>query len=354
MRPGVRWRPWLPLALILIILAALVDGCRPQSTAPASKVPALVKRFDSGPLTLELRLDRVRLTMAEQLTVELRAETSEEYTVKFDEVGEFAGFVVASVTEPKAVLTTAGRVAVSARYVLDPLAPGEAKVPVLTVEAWKKGEEQAAISTARTEPVPVVVESLLAKDDPGQTISDIAPPLAKPFNPWWWGGAVAAGLLVLALFILLWRRRRKRPPLAPPPLPPHLIAYQALDRLLAADLLSRGEIKTFYETLSAILRHYIEQRFGLRAPERTTEEFLAELGRVRLRLPTEGLPAPTVAITAAQTMLLRDFLSHCDLVKFARHTPAHAEAEESVERCRRFVRETEPAPDLDGQPGGGA
>lgn len=340
------WRPWLPMALIVIGLA-LFAGCRPQSPAPAPKDQGLVKRFGAQPLSLELRLDRTRLTMAEQLTVELRAETDEAYTVKFDEVKEVAGFTLASATESKPEMTAAGRVAVTARYVLDPLAPGEAKVPALKVEAWKKGEAQADISTARTEAVPVVVESLLAKDDAGQTISDIAPPVAQPVNPWLVAGAAGAGLLLLALMVFLWKRRKMRPSLPPPPLPPHLIAYQALDRLLAAGLLESGQIKAFYETLSAILRHYIEQRFGLRAPERTTEEFLAELG-------AGGLRSPAGAITTAHKTLLRDFLSHCDLVKFARHTPARAEAEESVERCRRFIRETEPVAAPNGASGGAA
>ncbi len=351
MRPGGRWRPWLPLVTMLLFgLAAFAAGCRPHSPTPTPKVEGVVKHFGSAPLALELRLDRARLTMTEQLTVALRAETDEAYALKFEEVKAFAGFALVSTTESKPEMTAAGRVAVTRRYLLEPLVPGEATLPVLIVEAWNKSEAQAAITTVRTEPLPVMVESLLAKDDPGQTISDIAPPLAKPLSPWWWVGAGAAGLLLLALILYFWRRWRRRPPQsAPPPLPPHLLAYQALDRLLAEELLARGEVKAFYETLSAILRRYIEQRFGLRAPERTTEEFLAELGT------TVGLSSPAAtAISTAHAMLLRDFLGHCDLVKFARHTPARAEAEESVERCRRFVRETEPAPASADKPGGAA
>ena len=43
---------------------------------------------------------------------------------------------------------------------------------------------------------------------------------------------------------------------------------------------NKGRIKEFYERISNILRHYIEHRFDLHAPERTTEEFLYELNQL--------------------------------------------------------------------------
>jgi len=42
------------------------------------------------------------------------------------------------------------------------------------------------------------LKTLLAKDDLGLAISDIAPPVAKPYSPWLWAGAGLAALLVLA------------------------------------------------------------------------------------------------------------------------------------------------------------
>jgi len=372
-----RWRQWLAAVMFLISIGAMLGACRPTEKELPSKPLGVVKQYGSAPLTLALRLDRERLTVAERLTVELRAETDEEYAVKFTEVKAFTGFAVASASESKPELMAPGRIAVSFHYVLEPLAAGSVQIPVLTVEVWKKAEANAAITTVVTEPVQVTIDSLLANDDSGATISDIAPPLAKPLNPWLLAGLGLAGVVVLALIITLVRRRLRRLTPPPPPLPPHLLAYQALDRLLATDLLATSQIKAFYETLSDILRHYIEQRFGLRASEQTTEEFLAV---VRLRSPTvvrsfgfaqDELRSPTVVrsfgsaqdelrsptadasdlIDSRHQLLLRDFLSHCDLVKFARHTPARSEAEESVERCRRFVRETEPVENLEKQGG---
>ena len=42
--------------------------------------------------------------------------------------------------------------------------------------------------------------------------------------------------------------------------------------------------------------------------------------------------------------LLRQFLEHCDLVKFAKLKPSAHEIEGAVTTCREFIKETEPSP----------
>lgn len=321
------------LFLLLIVMGLVVPACQDERSADVSNPFAVVKRFGAEPLTLTLRLDRERLNIADQLAVELQAETGEEYGVQFGEGTEFPGFAVVSARESAPELTGAGRISVTKRYILDPLAPGSVQIPVLSVDAWKKSEKEATPVTVTTEPVAVEIDSLLTKDDLGDTISDIAPPLEKPVSPWLWPALVLAVLGVGLVCWYLWQRRRRQSSVPPPPLPPHLVAYQALDRLIAGSLLTEGRIAEFYQALSDIIRHYIEQRFGLRAPERTTEEFLSELGVVG----TGPMADP------AHKLLLRDFLTHCDLIKFACYTPASSEADEAVALCRRFVRETEPS-----------
>ena len=72
-------------------------------------------------------------------------------------------------------------------------------------------------------------------------------------------------------------------------------------------------MKTFYFRLSAIMRYYIEERFGLRAPERTTEEFLAEISNADV-------------FNTGQRNYLKSFLKASDIVKFAKHEPQLQEA----------------------------
>jgi hypothetical protein len=108
----------------------------------------------------------------------------------------------------------------------------------------------------------------------------------------------------------------------------HEIAYEELKRLLAEKLVEQGAVKDFYLRLSHILRHYIEDRFGLHAPERTTEEFLLDLGSTQALIPHHK-------------ELLKEFLNHCDMVKFAEHQPSTMEIQQTFDSCKQFIVETE-------------
>ena len=85
--------------------------------------------------------------------------------------------------------------------------------------------------------------------------------------------------------------------------------------------------REFTAEVSDILRYYIEDRFGLRAPERTTEEFLVEAGA--------GLP-----VGAEQKDILKAFLVHCDLVKFAALEPSSEDVKRTFDTCRDFIDTT--------------
>ena len=91
--------------------------------------------------------------------------------------------------------------------------------------------------------------------------------------------------------------------------------------------MGQERIEEFYVRVSTILRRYVELRFGLRAPEQTTEEFLVSA------LAIGGL-------IAAHRDLLGTFLQHCDLVKFARHRPTPGAMEETFESAKTFVEHT--------------
>ncbi len=89
--------------------------------------------------------------------------------------------------------------------------------------------------------------------------------------------------------------------------------------------------KPFVIAVSDTARTYLEERFDFRAPERTTEEFLRELGGTKLLLPE-------------QKESLGEFLASCDLVKFAKYEPGEKELRELHGSAVRLVEETEPQP----------
>ena len=84
--------------------------------------------------------------------------------------------------------------------------------------------------------------------------------------------------------------------------------------------------------LSGIVRTYIEARFGLKAPDMTTEEFLQVTSNAQ-------------ALSSSHRRLLQEFLERSDLVKFARYEPSRHEADEAFEAAHRFIQDTVPSPE---------
>jgi hypothetical protein len=155
-------------------------------------------------------------------------------------------------------------------------------------------------------------------------IREVKPPLPVGGN-WLWIGLLVAGVLLAALAAFFWFRLRRRATQQPEiQIPPHIVAR---DRLRAA-LALIGQPGPFCVEVSQIIRVYLEQQFNLRAPERTTDEFLVELQDSSLL----GLD---------QKRTLADFLMRCDLVKFARYEPGEPELRSLYDAAVRLVEETQ-------------
>jgi len=139
-------------------------------------------------------------------------------------------------------------------------------------------------------------------------------------------------LVVVATAVFLaWRIQRKRAS-QPSPLPfvtpPHVRAREKLHAALAL----LGQPRAFCILVSDTVRVYLEERFSFHAPERTTEEFLRELQATDLLAPD-------------QKQSLGDFLSVCDMVKFARYEPGPPELHALHDSAVRLIDETEPRPE---------
>jgi hypothetical protein len=106
------------------------------------------------------------------------------------------------------------------------------------------------------------------------------------------------------------------------------VARSALDLLLQAGRPTPETMDAFYVKLSLIVRSYLEDRFALRSPELTTQEFLTEMGR-----------SPDLARSHQQ--LLQQFLEQADLVKFAGHRPDAEAVSESIAAAEQFLGETQ-------------
>ncbi len=159
-----------------------------------------------------------------------------------------------------------------------------------------------------------------------EDIRDIKPPIEISDGLawlWWVLGLLVAAVILFALW--KWWQKRRSQIVFVPPVPAHVRAKQKLDEALALI----AQPKPFVIAVSDTARAYLEERFNFRAPERTTEEFLRELGGTKLLLPE-------------QKDSLGNFLASCDLVKFAKYEPGENELRELHGAAVKLVEETEP------------
>lgn len=207
--------------------------------------------------------------------------------------------------------------------------PGPLVVPPF--RAATKDDGLAATTPERT----VQVRSALGAAEPspptleGELAADVRA-FGEPFEPPWdWRPAAlgGGGALLLLVLLGLWFRPRRRVMAAEVPLSPHVRALRELQRLRDGARTTEAQIEVFYVGTSQVLRAYLEERFGLRAPERTTEEFLRDL---------EGGDG----LASAHRVELERFLRQCDLVKFAGVRPGEAEHLATWQLAAAFVEAT--------------
>jgi hypothetical protein len=186
------------------------------------------------------------------------------------------------------------------------------------------GEERELL----TEEIAILVRPVLSGEEATDaTLRPIRRPLEEHLGPslwqrYWW--AFLGGPLLLATLVagLIWRRGRKAVQISP-----YERASVALSELEAGGLPDEEARDYWYVELSSIVRRYLEDRFALRAPELTTEEFL----RVAQR---------SVLISSEHKALLSSFLADCDQVKFAGYAPGEEESRSVLAAARRFLLET--------------
>src|SRR5262245_43947197 len=140
---------------------------------------------------------------------------------------------------------------------------------------------------------------------------------------WLWVTLLVFAALI-ALLLLLRRKLFPAKAAQTPVVPPHVRAKRRLQAALA----HLDDPRLFCFEVSETLRVYLEERFQLRAPERTTEEFLTEL-------------QTSSALHREQKQSLAEFLQSCDLVKFARFEPTESALRELHDAALRLVDETQ-------------
>lgn len=312
--------------IIALLSCVLLFGCNRQENLnpDAPLFPEQLEKTNN-PLSVSLFISAKEISVAESLQLTLTATAPEGYHVFFPEFKQSLGdFTLLQALSTPKKLGDSG-IVTSRTWTLSPYLPGTYSLPQLNVTAKQdKGastEELKISLPAQT----ITVTSFLEKEDENPKISDIYPPvsLAVPFSYYLIGGCGA--LLLITFFAwLIFRHKKNEAP--PPQTPLHILALEKISHLM--DKRSpETTYSQFYGELSLILRHYIEQGFGLKAAEQTTEEFVVSLGSSSL-------------FSVKEKDLLKNFLHRSDMIKFARMIPAESEVSQSVEVCRAFITAT--------------
>jgi hypothetical protein len=277
------------------------------------------------PLTVEVKVDRDSVFIGDKIKYTIEVKTEKDIEIQFPSFGENLGeFAVRDFGSTESGLW--GRKTLTQWYILDIYETGTYTIPGALVKYRRKNEERWHEIT--TDEITIKVQSLLGKSEETAEIRDIKGPKSfYNFTYLYIFLAVIAVIIIFVAIIIYLKKRKKTKNTIPPPRPAHEIALEALQNLKRKDYPGTGKIQEYYVELSDIVRHYLENRFYLRAPEMTTEEFLSHLRNTHV-LGTE------------HKELLREFLSHCDMVKFAKYNPDGREIESSYESAKRLIDQT--------------
>lgn len=304
---SIRIYLWFSIALVLV-------GCKPEEP----------KTFPKDRLTVEYSVDRESIQVGDPVELIVTAYFPTNGTVELPEIGR-AKEVVLLKHDSAPIPREDGLTQSESRYSITSFRIGEHIVSTGQISSVV-GDQTF---TTNFPQIVLTVGTSLQSDD-SSAIADIKSPHKLPgrIPAWVWiiPAIAAIAFLVGLISSKLWKNRAQIIPSAPP-IPAHVLALRALEILKAKDLLEKDEYKPYYTELSLILRTYLEGRFALNAPDKTTEEVVEEMSR-------------SIELNGAQHNILQDFMRQADEVKFAKGHPDRSTMEAAFNTTHQFVQET--------------
>jgi hypothetical protein len=354
--PAPAWLPaWLGVGLGLgaacLGFVAACGGEARETEAEAKPAAAGVSRTtEIGPVRAVVTLAPEKPVLGDPLTLALEVTAQPGVELEMPAFGEALGRFQIVQFVPREQRGPGGELQASQTYTLQAPMSGRQRIPPLQVQFVDRrpgagGAQDAGAAAAApgepeaqellTEEIPIEIGSVLPEGTVAGELRAVRPtlPLRSHVRVFTWIAIGALALLAAGGFlgVRAWQRARRRQ-----------VRISAYDRAMARlrELEQRGlptpedqdgqdgpAVDVWYVELSAIVRRYLEDRYGLRAPELTTEEFLREAQR-------------SGQLSSTHRDLLSDFLVRCDRVKFARYQPGEDESRQALGSARSFLEET--------------
>ncbi|MCH2135618.1 MAG: hypothetical protein MK101_03435 [Phycisphaerales bacterium] len=282
-----------------------------------------------GPVSAQATIAPAQPMAGERISLVVTVEASADVqvrtpllTIEDDAIGSFN--VLQSDQTPDLPLED-GRRRWMQTLVLDTYETGDVSLPQLRVEYTDNRGTPAVDGWVQLPALDLAVTSALADGERQlRAMRDERPLPVSGVSPWWW---MALPLSILLLTTTMWWMRRGSAA-AMVPLTPAQRARRDLEHLEREGLLDVGNSEAYFARVADIVRRYLEDGMGLRAPRATTREFLEEAQR-------------SSALQQDHRASLHRLLTLADLVKFARHTPDLNAGTQAMQTARSFVDETD-------------
>jgi len=282
-------------------------------------------------ISVKTSVNKAQITVGEKIEYRIDVTADKNIQIEFPDFGEFLGGFIITDYRQGGPTQSGDKIKWWREYTLDVyLAQQYAIPPARIMYRLSEGEQKQILSSF----VFVTVETTLSDDD--VTIRDIKALVIpeRKYRKRTIYIIILSVIAVMLIFVFATMYFIKRKQYIEPPLPAHVIALKALEHLKQQQLVEKGLFKKYYFGVSDILRHYIEARFALMAPERTTEEFLQELQETDL-------------INTVQKDIIKSFLLHCDMVKFAKYQPEPDEIDKIYSITLEFIGQTKQIDSID-------
>jgi len=316
MRKMNRIRNKLFIAILFFIVSAIFFLCWAKEDV-----------VSKAPIEVITSVDRPSVTIGDKIRYSIVISKDKDIEVDLKDFGHnFGIFSIRDFGSEKRVFLRKDKIV--QWFILDTYITGKSVIPKVTVKYKKSGGN--VWDEIEGKEIEVEVKSLLPAE-PGTSGSnqmyDIEDPVkvSNPKQKFLIFVSVLAVLVLLAAVVYAFLRKNKRVLIKTKSA--DQIAYEQLDILKSKDYITKGLVQQYYTEISDIIRHYLGNRFNLRAPEMTTEEFLAGA-------------RDSAFLLNEHKLLLKEFLVCCDLVKFAKYAPAENEINSVFDAAKRFVDQT--------------
>ena len=280
----------------------------------------------ADPVNAVATIDRAAISVGDRIALAVIVDADPGYVVNDPTIARQIGSFEVVQTQAVQKTARASQVRYIYRYAITAWTVGDLVLPSIAVPYVGPN---GATGTAQTGELPIKIGSVVAANEDTTDIKPLKPQLEVREAIWARVGRIALGLGVAALVaaaagLVFWLLLHRRGALSlEERLTPVQRALRELDQLAELRLPEQGRTAEHYARLTASLRRYAVERFGVQ-PGRTSREMRDALERAGLE--------------RTQAAAIYELLREGDEVRFRHATPYPAHAQNAVRSALEVVR----------------